>query len=241
MSPNDQAGRIHKHAFVVSSFISSVRSSLLMKQVSTAVLFAVCLIAVAARFYIRLHVQKQLSIDDGFLVVALCCLTSALGILYSVTVDKMYLAEALTLGLSNAYLPPDFLQQAFDFQKWITITLMLTWCAIMAVKFSFLFLFWKLIDLIRPLIIYWWVTTVYNVIVLGFGISVYYLACPHYYSMEACKLTMARRTTIANVWVVQCASGSGRKQTLSYALAQMILDLAGDFMSKQLGHQNGHS
>jgi len=59
--------------------------------------------------------------------------------------------------------------------------------------------------------------------------------------MEACKLTMARRMTIANVWVVQCASGSGRKQTLSYALAQMILDLAGDFMSKQLGHQNDHS
>ncbi len=52
---------------------------------------------------------------------------------------------------------------------------------------------------------------------------------------------MARRMTIANVWVVQCASGSGRKQTLSYALAQMILDLAGDFMSKQLGHQNDHS
>lgn len=203
---------------------------------STAVLLAVCLIAVAARFYIRLRVQKQLSIDDGFLVVALCCLISALGILYLITIDKMYLAEALTLDLSSAYLPPDFLQQIFDFQKWITITLMLIWCAIMAVKFSFLFLFWKLIDLIRPLVTYWWVVTVYNVAVLGFGVSVYYLACPYYYSLEGCKSTMAGRTTTANSWVVECASGPGLKRTLSYALAQMVMDLVGDFMSKQFGH-----
>lgn len=171
-----------------------------MKQVSTTVLLAVCVIAVAARFYIRLRVQRQLSVDDGFLVIALCCLISAMGILYSVAVEKMYLSEALTLDFSNAYLPSNFLQEAFDFQKWITVTLMLIWCAIMAVKFSFLFLFWKLIELMPPLIRYWWVVTVYNVAVLGFGISVYYLACPNYYSMEARKLTRAKGTTAANSW-----------------------------------------
>ena len=156
-------------------------------QISTAVLLAVCLISVAARFYVRFGVQKQISVDDGFLVVALCCLISAMTIMYTVTVDRMYLAEALTLGLPDADLPPDFLQQAFHFQKWVTVTLMLVWCAIMAVKFSFLFFFRNLINRIRPLIIYWWVITVYNVAVLGYGVTVYYLACPHYYSIKACK------------------------------------------------------
>lgn len=154
---------------------------------STAVLLGVCLIGVAARFYIRLRVQKQLFIDDGFLVVALCCLISAMGILYSVLVDKMYLAEVFVLGLPSANLPPDFVQQTLDYQKWVTITNMLLWCAIMAVKFSFLFLFWRLTNPIRPLVKYWWVITVYNVLVLGFGTSVYYFACPHFYSMEVCK------------------------------------------------------
>jgi heme/copper-type cytochrome/quinol oxidase subunit 2 len=145
-------------------------------------------LSVAARFYVRLGVQKQITIDDGFLIVALCCLISAMSIMYSVTIDRMYLAEAVAVGLPGVDLPPDFLQQAFDFQKWVTITLTLLWCAVMAVKFSFLFFFRKLIDRIRPLIIYWWVVTVFNVAVLGYGSTVYYLACPHYYSIEACKL-----------------------------------------------------
>ena len=147
---------------------------------STAVFFGLCLLSAVSRFYIRLHVQKQLSIDDGFLIIALCCLICALAIMYSVTVDKMYLVQALSIGLPSADIPPDFIQQSVDFHKWITITLMLAWCAIMAVKFSFLFLFRKLIDRIRPLIIYWWVVTAFNIIVLGYGVSVYYVACPYY-------------------------------------------------------------
>lgn len=99
----------------------------------------------------------------------------------------MYLVEALSTGLAGAYLPADTLQEAYDFHKWITVTLMLIWCAIMAVKFSFLFLFRKLVDRIRPLIIYWWVVTVFNVGVLGFGVTVYYLSCPYYSSLESRK------------------------------------------------------
>lgn len=167
-------------------------------QVSTAIFFGLCLLSAASRFYIRICVQKQLSIDDAFLVVAICSLISALAIMYSVTVDRMYLVQALLIGLPGAQIPPDFLQQSYDFHKWITISLMLAWCAIMAVKFSFLFLFRKLIDRIRPLVIYWWVVTAFNVVVLGYGVSVYYVSCPYYYDPRSCTSTKLFQPHLAN-------------------------------------------
>lgn len=156
-------------------------------KVSSGTLLAVCLIGATVRFYIRVRIQKQFSIDDGFLIFALCCLISAMAITYAVTIDKAYLAEALTFPLADADVPPDFLQQTYDYHKWITVTLMLVWCAVMALKFSFLFLFRKLIDRIRPLIIYWYIVTTFNIAVLGFGVSVYYVSCPYYYSPKSRK------------------------------------------------------
>lgn len=153
---------------------------------STAVLLALCLLSSASRFYVRLHVHKQLFIDDAFFVVALCCMICAIVIIYSVTVEKMYLVQAFSINLPGAEIPPDLLQQLYDFHKWITVSLMLAWCAIMAVKFSFLFLFRKLIDRVQPLVIYWWAVTAFNVVVLGYGLSVYYVACPYYGSPKVC-------------------------------------------------------
>ena len=120
--------------------------------------------------------------------------------MYSVTVDRMYLVQALLNGLL-ADIPPDFLQQSYDFHKWITVSLMLAWCAIMAVKFSFLFLFRKLIDRIRPLVIYWWVVTAFNVIVLGYGLSIYYITCPYYDDPRACTSAEIFRPHITNTVV----------------------------------------
>lgn len=91
---------------------------------STAILLA-GLISVAARLYVRLRVQNQFTIDDDFLVVPLCCLISAMGVMYSVTTNRMYMMEAMMLKLPGADLPPDLIQQTFHFQKWITVTAML--------------------------------------------------------------------------------------------------------------------
>ncbi|KAF1345620.1 hypothetical protein EJ07DRAFT_160596 [Lizonia empirigonia] len=49
----------------------------------------------------------------------------------------------------------------------------------MAVKFSFMFFFKKLIGRLPTLTIYWWIIFAYNVIVLGYGASVYYVVCPY--------------------------------------------------------------
>lgn len=109
--------------------------------------------------------------------------------MYSVTIDKMYLVQAMIVRLPSADIPPNFIEQSHGFHKWITVSLMLSWCAIMAVKFSFLFLFRKLIDRIRPSIIYWWVVVAFNIVVLGYGISVYYVACPYYNDPRARMLS----------------------------------------------------
>lgn len=168
----------------------------ILVQVATAVLFALCLLSAASRFYVRLQIQKQFLIDDAFFVVALCCVICSIIILYSVTIDNLYLVQAIAVNLPNAEIPPDFLQQSYNWQKWMLICLVLAWCAIMAVKFCFLFLFWKLIDHIQPLVIYWRAVTAFNVIVLGYGVSVYFLSCPYFADPRMC--TSNKRSNAAN-------------------------------------------
>jgi hypothetical protein len=118
-------------------------------------------------------VQKRLFADDGFLLLGVCCLSSAMGVLYTMF-DKMYLAQALILKAFNEVnIPPDFIQQTFDYHKMVWVVLFLTWTAIMSVKFSFLFLFRALISRIRPMMIYWWSVTIFNVALLGYGFAAY--------------------------------------------------------------------
>lgn len=133
--------------------------------------------------------QKQVSIDDWFLLFAICCLICAVGILFTF-LDQMYLAEALLFGLPGVTiaLPPDFIEQTYEYQKLVAVVCILTWCSIISVKFSFLFLFRKLIDRIRPLVIYWRVVVLLNTLVFGYGTSVYIISCPHFYNIKTCTL-----------------------------------------------------
>lgn len=154
-------------------------------------LLVICLIAAATRFYVRIRVQKQVSIDDGFLLFGICCLISAVGILFTV-VDNMYMVEALLYNEPNLQLPPDWIKRSFDYQKFATIALILTWCSIVSVKFSFLFLFGKLVDRVRPMVIYWWVVVLFNVAIAGYGASVYVLACPWFYSIKSSESVICK-------------------------------------------------
>ncbi len=190
MSINDNVGRIHKTAFVVSTPSSAVyrtrSADINHDQRSTVTLFVITLLFVAGRFAIRIGLQRHLSIDDGFLAFGVVCLISAMIVLFQF-IDQMYLAEALLFG-SPVALPPDFIQQALYFHKMVTVCLILLWIAVCAAKFSFLFLFRQLIDRIRVMIIYWWIVMVFCVLVTGYGAASYVLACPKFGSLEASKL-----------------------------------------------------
>ena len=113
--------------------------------------------------------------------------------------DKMYLVEALITDLPGIELPADLLQQVNAFHKWISTVSMLCWAAIMAVKFSFLALFRRLIQGIKSLAIYWWIVTLFNIGTLGYGTSVYFAACPHFSGAGSRKLNAFPEMTDAKL------------------------------------------
>ena len=148
---------------------------------------------------------------------------SSVAIICFVTVDRMYLVEAWILGLPGADTPSDFLHHATDFPKWATVALTLSWCAIMAVKFSFLFLFRRLIDRIKPLIIYWWVVTAFNVVVLGYGVCVFYVACPSHHDSRMRMSTWCAWLFNTDLMVSSMRHAIGRSQ--NYAFFGSPIDL----------------
>ena len=147
-------------------------------------LFVVAILGVCGRFYIRIRIQRAFAIDDGILLFGLCSLICAEALLF-VCKDDMYLVEAFLLRPSQATIPNNFLDMSFAYQKFITVALLMLWFTIASVKFSFLFLFRKLIDRVRPLVIYWWVAVAFNTVVVAFGISNYFVPCPYFYSSKS--------------------------------------------------------
>ena len=155
-------------------------------KVSCWTLFGLCLISACARFYIRLRIQKSFAIDDGILLFGIICVIAAMVLLHTFT-DEMMLVGATETGLSGIDLPPDFISQAFDFQRLVTAGLILTWTAIVSVKYSYLFLFKRLIDRMPRMITYWWLAFTFNGIISAYGMAVYVAACPWYGNLKSCK------------------------------------------------------
>ena len=101
-------------------------------------------------------------------------------------IDKLYLVEAVNAGV-QIELPPDVIEQAFAFHKFSVVALILSWCSIVAVKFSYLFLFRKLIDRMPRMITYWWVAGAFNGLISAYGTTVYVVTCPYFYNLKECK------------------------------------------------------
>lgn len=135
--------------------------------------------SVGVRYYVRFFIQKQLSVDDGILFFGILCLIASMVLLF-IYVDDLFLVEALEGNTIPENLPVNFLKHVLDFEKLVVGAMVLTWCAIISVKFSYLFLFRKLIDRIRPMILYWWVAVAYNALISTYGIVIYAYVRPWY-------------------------------------------------------------
>ena len=97
----------------------------------------------------------------------------------------MYLAEAVVVqGLAGISLPPDFIDQMFAYQVWVIVVGYLTTTAVCAVRFSFLFLFRSLILHVRPLVTFWWVAFMFNVVVSIYGFVIIIAACPKFHTLD---------------------------------------------------------
>ena len=159
-------------------------------------------------------------------------------VLLFIFVDDLFLVEALEGNSIPASLPVDFLHRVFEFEKLAVGALVLTWCAIISVKFSYLFLFRKLIDRIRPMVIYWWVAVVFNALISIYGILIYAVVRPWY-----CTTISGTSRILALIhpyglltWTdgfasVECLQGNGLDRSFAFAMSQMILDIFGDLMS----------
>ena len=95
--------------------------------------------------------------------------------------DTLYLFEALAYRVPTLQLPPDWKQRTLNMHQMGTVALILAWCSIASVKFSFLFLFRRLIDRLPNLMIYWWVVVIFNAVVAVYGAAICVLTCPWYY------------------------------------------------------------
>ncbi|KAL8811957.1 MAG: hypothetical protein Q9200_001390 [Gallowayella weberi] len=144
--------------------------------------------------------------------------------MYSVTLDKMYriqaLSAALPIALSSGFnvnaISGDgvILQQTHEYLKWITVNQTLAWSSVIAVKFSFLSLFRRLIERMPPLIIYWWFVVVFNLVAFGYGLSTYFLICPHYNDSQ----------------IYECSLPSGFQRLIRHGIAQAAMDIIGDLL-----------
>ena len=106
-------------------------------------------------------------------------------------IDKMYMFEALISGLPDAEISPDVIGDAYWYHKINDAGLILTWCSLVAVKFCFLILFKKLIDRLRPMIIYWWAVPGFNGLLSAYGVSAFIAACPYFDSPRACEFCLS--------------------------------------------------
>ena len=203
-----------------------------MGQISTAVLLGLAFVTAVARLYVRLVVQRQAGVDDAFIIFAFMCLTAAAVMTYA-KIEELYIGEAFLVGL-NGFIPPaDAFQEIFDYKTFETASWILLWAAISSVKFSFLFLFKKLIDRIPPMLRYWWVAFLVNVVVFAFGIPAVIVGCPYFgNNLELCK-SWSSHCTIHSLILhpVKCSTPAYQNMLLRYAAAQMCLDIIGDLMS----------
>lgn len=163
--------------------------------------------------------------------------------MYSVTLDKMYLVHdlsaalpfAMSIGFRIEDMPADspFLQPVYEYVKWITVNQTLAWCSVIAVKFSFLFLFRKLIDRIPRLITYWWFVVAFNVVVFAYGFSTFFVICPYYNDRASlCAPPSWERQCDADLGPDKCATPPGVARLMRHGIAQTALDIIGDLLSK---------
>lgn len=183
MAPNDRAGRIHKVPFLVRLFYSRPDnrgiSLLIARQAICTTLFIISLLFVVARTLLRLHYQNRLYIDDAFLFFAVLCLCAVMILLY-VTLETMFMAEAFIVIPFSADIPPDFLNRISKLHKISTAFIILSYTAICAVKFSFLFFFRTLVRRIPGMMKYWQVVVVITGIAWVTGSIGAVFPCPYY-------------------------------------------------------------
>ncbi|KAL9030054.1 MAG: hypothetical protein Q9196_001790 [Gyalolechia fulgens] len=177
-------------------------------------LFALSMIAAAARTLIRLRPVPRLALDDGLLLFACFCLVASTGLLFEL-IPKAYLSQRLNSGqlvslpFPIASLPGETVLTT----KILHAYTVLSWVVIYAAKFCFLTFFRALIDRVRRMIIYWKIVIVITFLLGALSMCETFIACPHLDESSA-----------------SCLQDSGFQRTLVVGVVAKCLDILTDVL-----------
>ena len=137
------------------------------------------ILAVGARFIIRIKTSHKLHIDDAFLVFGLACMCVATGLAYPI-ISIVYVEEAITFDPQHYTLSAYELPQLLEDLKIIDVFVVFAWTAEFSVKISLLLFFNLLVSRLKRLTIY--VRSVIGLVTVVWAILVceIFITCPHF-------------------------------------------------------------
>ena len=143
-------------------------------------LYVIAVVAAALRGFVRWHYGQLRPLDDGFVLLAVACLTGSFA-LWMTYMEKVYIGEALIYEPFK-YLGSftDILDIVIELQVFSTVFVVISLTGIYAIKFSFLCFFRQLIDRIHGLQMYWRCTLVYTAVVWIISICIVPASCPYF-------------------------------------------------------------
>ena len=132
------------------------------------------------RLVLQLKFYNRLQPDDCFLIFACICLTASTALCYT-NVRDLYWNQELDYNPSLfLYLMQKHIDVAARFnayRKAYDSSTTLLWTAIFAVKFAYLAFFRRLVDRIRPLVIYWRIVVGFCAVSFPVGVISIYVSC----------------------------------------------------------------
>lgn len=194
----ESSGQAHMHDF----------------QVAIGVVTGLALCCFFARMAIRLKYQKQLRLDDVFLIIAAVCLCACTGILYHICYF-LYLHSAALLA---PQVLPEVLahyNELLDLQKKVYPLLALIWTTTFAVKGCFLAFMRPLVwHISRAVNWYYWFIVVFCALSWAYVVADPFIICP-YFGADA----------------IQCfISTVNGEKTLALTALVTVLDVLSDIM-----------
>ena len=157
-----------------------------MSQILIWVFYSLATGTAAIRVAVKLHAQGLLQLDDWFLIFACLCLTGATAVL-NWGIPAIYQILQLTIDPVHA----EFLADPKALKVWYHQSTYayttLSWATIFAAKFSYLWFFRRLVDRLRPLVIYWRVVVTVTAVGAQLCILQAHISCPRMDS-RSCEL-----------------------------------------------------
>ena len=208
----------------------SVRTERTTMQIVTGVSCVLAVLAVAGRLAIRVYTRRRLFLDDFLVIFGLGCLCTATALSYHTT-------RTLPLGevyqrYSDIVISAEQNQSLLSDMKYAASVFCLVWTTTFAVKFSFLVLFWQLLQRVSKwLTRYYWVVVGTCVISWLFVISEPFVLC-HYFDLSTGRFCFSGIFISGDSQrLVKCFSKIHNRLNLALTSLVNTLDIITDIMS----------